>query len=132
MDQMHMQLDCVSLFISGPGVPRSVGLLLAPQKWRASISRSAGDAGIVAVMTAVAASACLSSCTASALADLAEALQGAAAGASLPAQKEPVSAKRPDPVGSRLHTDDLSCGLFSLSSKLQAPPGIHFPEHSCG
>jgi len=124
----------LAVAVAGPGVPPAASLLLAPQDWDVHVARN-GAAGCVAVLLGVGSvTACLSVAAAEALSDLAAALTPGGSGGSssfeTPAPSTGGSAAPGDPPASSpqqqfsgQHTDDLACGLFSLSPELAGRPG---------
>lgn len=132
--EVDASLAGLAVAVAGPGVPPAASLLLAPQDWDVHVARNSA-AGSVAVLLGVGSvTACLSVAAAEALSDLAAALTPGGGGGSssieTPAQSTGGSAASGDPPGgspqqqfSGQHTDDLACGLFSLSPELAGRPG---------
>ena len=115
-----MSVSSLTVTVLAAEVPPAGRLLLAPQTWDLHLEQNASAASTAVLLRAGALTACASPAAANALARLHAALMPRPTSD----QPEAEAGSNPTPAAAAAqHTDDLSCGLFSLSPELAGHPG---------
>ena len=120
LQEVDMTIAGLAVTVLSAEVPLAARLLLAPQTWDLHYEQSASAASTAVLLHAGALTACVSPAAANALAGLQAALMPGPS----PGQPEAEVVSNPTPAAAAAQqTDDLSCGLFSLSPELAGHPG---------